>query len=92
MTSETSTQTDDELMARAVATANDRCSLAWHEGDHGHRAIRISGCFPESAREIGMEIQAALFGPADRETGLLPLRFKGCGYASQAGWAAVWIR
>jgi hypothetical protein len=43
-------------------------------------------------RLIGMAIQEGLFGPADKETGLLPIEYRKCGFASQAGFAAVWIR
>jgi hypothetical protein len=84
--------TDDQMMAKAREVAGDDCALTWYGGDYKHRAIRITGCSPEEARRIGMAIQTALFGPADPETGLLPIDPRHRGFGSQADWAAVWVR
>lgn len=84
------TMTDERAMTRAREIANGECTLAWHEGDRGHRAIRISGCWPEDARRVGLAIQRALLGPADPETGLLPNPKRG--FVEQSGWVGVWVR
>jgi hypothetical protein len=84
------TMTDERAMTWAREIANGECTLAWHDGDRGHRAIRLTGCRPEEARRIGMAIQRALLGPSDPETGLL-LNPKQ-GFTEQSGWAGVWVR
>lgn len=87
---------DDECMATARAVVaqtswSDCTALEWHDGEHGHRAIRLYGpIYPENARWLGSLIEKAIFGLRDPETGLYGRRH--VGFVQQAGFAAVWIR
>jgi len=84
--------TDEEAITIAREVAADRATIAWHDGDPGHRGMRITGCYPEQARAVGSEIESRLFAGRDPETGLYPADSGSIGYTEQAGWACVWIR
>jgi len=75
-----------ELKIIEVATmaANGRCEVAIHAGDKGHRAVRITGCFTDDARDIANDIAAALT-KIIRKDGYPVVR-------TDAGWCAVWYR
>lgn len=47
-------------LAIAKRIAGDRATVSVHQGEHGHRAIRITGCFADEARAVAREIAAAL--------------------------------
>ena len=70
-----------EQLRLAKEIAGDRCTVKLHHGAGSARAIRITGCFPEQAADVGREIEAALQATGNQYAG----------FRLAAGFAAVWI-
>lgn len=81
-------QTTDEMLQIAKTVAGERATVSLYAGSK-QTAIRITGCFAEEARPVGMDIARALFGQPDCETGLW--KNPRVGYEYSPPYALVWL-
>lgn len=80
-------QSEILAVAQAVASKHPGADVKVHNGDHGHRAIQLSGAiYPEEARAICNEIAGAIRSLTVQRDGSYP------DVKTGAGYALVWWR
>lgn len=79
--------TPTKTLKIAERVAADRCTITDHVGAHGHRAVQLTGCFADDARDIAREIADAL----EKEATTQVMRERGYpAVRADAGFVVIW--